>query len=123
MEAPPGFCGGSSAVRDEQHGLSRGSSRILTRSSRNRRSAMRRVWLVILSVALFVHAAVALQQNPGPKPPSCVTAAKDSTLPLPSSIPPEGLADFEKQVLAFLKAGTYKTDLGWCGDKGVRDTG
>ena len=26
-------------------------------------------------------------------------------------------------MLAFLKAGTYKTDLGWCGDKGVRDTG
>jgi hypothetical protein len=48
--------------------------------------------------------------------------AKESGLPLPSSVPPERLADYEKRVLAFLQAGTYVT-LRWCGDKGVRDTG
>ena len=48
--------------------------------------------------------------------------ASESGLPLPTTIPPERLADYEKQLLAFLQAGTY-VKLGWCGDKGIRDTG
>lgn len=42
---------------------------------------------------------------------------------LPSSIPPEKLADYEKQMLAWLTRRAYATDLSWCGDKGIRDTG
>jgi cytochrome c551/c552 len=48
--------------------------------------------------------------------------APESGLPLPASVPPERLADYEKQLLAFLQAGTY-VKLGWCGDQGIRDTG
>jgi hypothetical protein len=48
--------------------------------------------------------------------------APESGLPLPTTVPPERLADYEKQLLAFLQAGTY-VKLGWCGDKGIRDTG
>ena len=89
---------------------------------------MRRTSLVILSLVLLaqvllLQAPVAVQQAPAAGTPSCVTATRESGLPLPSSITPEQLADYEKRVLAFLRAGTYKTDMGWCGDKGVRDTG
>ena len=48
--------------------------------------------------------------------------APESGLPLPTTIPPERLAGYEKQLLEFLQAGTY-LKLGWCGDKGIRDTG
>ncbi len=44
-------------------------------------------------------------------------------LPLPSTITPEGLAKYESDVLEWLKPRSYVTDLAWCGDKGIRDTG
>ena len=44
-------------------------------------------------------------------------------LALPSSIPPEGLARYESDVLEWLKRRAYVTELAWCGDKGIRDTG
>ena len=82
---------------------------------------MRGSLLVLMSVVLVARAPVAIQQAPALASTSC-NEAGESPLPLPSTIPPERLADYEKQVLAFLKAGTY-VQLGWCGDKGVRDTG
>jgi hypothetical protein len=45
--------------------------------------------------------------------------AKESSLPLPSSISAD---DFHFKLLAFLKNTEY-VKLGWCVDKGVRDTG
>jgi hypothetical protein len=45
--------------------------------------------------------------------------AKESQLPLPSSLPPD---DFHDRLLAFLQNTEY-VKLGWCVDKGVRDTG
>ena len=48
---------------------------------------------------------------------------KEAPFPLPSSIAPENLAAYEKQILDWLNARTYAKDLGWCGDKGIRDTG
>lgn len=83
---------------------------------------MRRACLVLMSLALFVQAPMAGQAGP-PSTSSPCAAAGESALPLPSTIPPERLADYETQILAFLKAGTYASELGWCGDKDVRDTG
>ncbi|MEK6289685.1 MAG: cytochrome P460 family protein [Acidobacteriota bacterium] len=45
--------------------------------------------------------------------------AKESTLPLPSSMSPD---DFHDKLLAFLQNTEY-VKLNWCVDKGVRDTG
>src|SRR6185295_10673317 len=45
--------------------------------------------------------------------------AKENPLPLPSSMPPD---DFHDKLLAFLQGAEY-VKLGWCVDKGVRDTG
>lgn len=55
--------------------------------------------------------------------------AKENPLPLPSSVlsvtsevKPESLAAYEKQIFAFLDSAQYEK-LGWCVDKGFRDTG
>ena len=45
--------------------------------------------------------------------------AKESSLPLPSSMSPDA---FHDKLLAFLQSTEYVT-LKWCVDKGVRDTG
>jgi len=45
--------------------------------------------------------------------------AKESSLPLPSSVSPDS---FHDQLMAFLKNNEY-AKLQWCVDKGVRDTG
>jgi mono/diheme cytochrome c family protein len=45
--------------------------------------------------------------------------AKENPLPLPSTISPD---DFHNKLLAFLQNTEY-VKLGWCVDKGVRDTG
>lgn len=47
----------------------------------------------------------------------------EAPLPLPSSIAPENLAAYERQLLEWLKARKYATELAWCGDKRIRDTG
>jgi mono/diheme cytochrome c family protein len=44
------------------------------------------------------------------------------SLPLPSTVPASQFVAYEKQFLSFLERGEYRT-LGWCVDKGVRDTG
>lgn len=41
----------------------------------------------------------------------------------PGSIAPEDLAKYEKDLLAWLQRRAYVTELSWCGDKGIRDTG
>ena len=41
----------------------------------------------------------------------------------PSSIAPEKLASYEAEILGWLKRRAYVTELSWCGDKGIRDTG
>lgn len=46
--------------------------------------------------------------------------AKDPPLPLPSSLPPSKLIEFQKTTFEFLNTGGY---LNWCKDKSVRDTG
>src|SRR4051794_1000271 len=45
--------------------------------------------------------------------------ARDHDLPLPTSMTPDA---FHDRLLAFLQGTEYVT-LGWCSDKGVRDTG
>ncbi len=80
---------------------------------------MRALVLAIASAGLLLRAPAPPIQTSTPLP---CERGNESGLPLPSGIPPEKLADYEKQVLAFLQSGTYVT-LGWCSDKGVRDTG
>ncbi len=45
---------------------------------------------------------------------------QEASLPLPSSIKPDRMIEFQKQVLDFLDRGGYSN---WCKDKSVRDTG
>src|SRR5687767_3037593 len=52
------------------------------------------------------------------KPCQCPDA-KESSLPLPSSLAPD---EFHDRLLAFLETGEY-AKLKWCEDKRVRDTG
>ena len=42
---------------------------------------------------------------------------------LPGSIAPEKLAEYEAEILKWLQRRAYATELRWCGDKGIRDTG
>jgi mono/diheme cytochrome c family protein len=51
----------------------------------------------------------------------CV-GAREHHLPLPSAVAAAQFVDYERQILGFLQRGEYRT-LGWCVDKGVRDTG
>ncbi|QDU62736.1 hypothetical protein Pan216_36060 [Planctomycetes bacterium Pan216] len=51
--------------------------------------------------------------------PACCHDAKKNPLPLPTSMPK---AEFEKKLYKFLDSREYDK-LGWCADKGVRDTG
>jgi hypothetical protein len=49
--------------------------------------------------------------------------AVEHALPLPTSVSPSQFVAYEQQILAFLRSGGYRTQLNWCGDKGIRDTG
>src|SRR5260370_6388058 len=76
--------------------------------------------VLLLCVAVDVHAATPCQQCPD---------AKENPLPLPSyalpvnsTIKQESLAAYEKQIFDFLDSAQYEK-LGWCVDKGIRDTG
>lgn len=80
---------------------------------------IRRTLILSLLVACLVAAPVG--GNGKPKPQCKGTG--EFPFALPSTIPPEGLAKYESQILDWLKARTYATDLAWCGDKGIRDTG
>lgn len=73
--------------------------------------------LSILLVFLFAVATTTAAQNVDLS--RCKTG-DEAKLPLPSSLPPGSLNEFEQAVYAFLDGGAY---LGWCRDKSVRDTG
>ncbi|MGH9799564.1 MAG: cytochrome P460 family protein, partial [Blastocatellia bacterium] len=66
--------------------------------------------------------SASVPEVPLPTVQAACPGAKEHSMPLPSSVPPAGFVQFEKDVLAFLDNGDYKT-LNWCVDKGVRDTG
>ncbi len=67
----------------------------------------------LLCLSVTVQAAAPIKQCPD---------AKENPLPLPSTIKPENLAAYEKQIYDFLDRAEY-ANLGWCVDKGYRDTG
>ncbi|MGC2401815.1 MAG: hypothetical protein WA510_18610 [Acidobacteriaceae bacterium] len=54
-------------------------------------------------------------------PPACLNAS-ESSLPLPSTVPPSEFVSFEMQVLDFLQSQQY-LQLSWCTDKEIRNTG
>ncbi|HEX2059144.1 MAG TPA: hypothetical protein VHK90_00240, partial [Thermoanaerobaculia bacterium] len=55
--------------------------------------------------------------------PPCVSASKPSGLPLPTTYSTnQDPTAYQKILFAFLDGAKYK-ELGWCGDKWVRDTG
>ena len=84
------------------------------------------LWLrvVVPGLALALLAGVAAvpgysyATQPRALPDYCQNA-KPATLPLPHSLP---LQDYEQSLYAFLLQREYRS-LGWCIDKGVRDTG
>jgi len=55
-----------------------------------------------------------------PNPNEFCPDAQEAKLPLPSSLPPNKLVEYQRILLAYVKANAYKD---WCVDKGVRDTG
>lgn len=60
---------------------------------------------------------------PAPDVQAACPDAKEHELPLPTTLAPGDFVAFEKRVLEFLQNGEYNRQLGWCRDKGVRDTG
>ncbi|HZI18638.1 MAG TPA: cytochrome P460 family protein [Pyrinomonadaceae bacterium] len=54
--------------------------------------------------------------------PDCVREGKENPLPLPTSFLPARPTAFQPVLAKFLESGEYRR-LGWCSDKGVRDTG
>jgi hypothetical protein len=80
--------------------------------------------MCLLALLSVVCAAVVGAQTPAPLAPTHIGAPalltpSGNPLPLPSTLP---LAEFEKQLFAFLQERHYKK-LGWKRDKGIRDTG
>ena len=76
--------------------------------------------LACVIAAVFALAASLFAAEP--KLPRC-TAAEESGLPLPSTFAHDNNPAAYQQILGdFLRADKYAT-LGWCEDKGVRDTG
>lgn len=69
-----------------------------------------------------VNPARVLEEVPLPAVQDACPSAKEHSLPLPTSFPPNQFVEYEKLILGFLQKGEYKT-LNWCVDKGVRDTG
>lgn len=64
----------------------------------------------------------AIKAIPLPTAQTACADAKEHSLPLPTSVPPDKFVDYEKLIFGFLQKGEYKK-LKWCVDKGVRDTG
>ena len=77
----------------------------------------------VLTGALFCvgGASQAMRSRPGGDP--CANARPvPAALRLPRTVPPGEPVALEKSMLAYLSSYGYR-DLGWCVDKGVRDTG
>src|SRR5437868_4228123 len=78
------------------------------------------LWLLSPSLIAGDHAADSQSNAPqGPPPTAQCPDAKESSLPLPSSMSPD---EFHERLLAFLQNTEY-IKLNWCVDKDVRDTG
>jgi len=81
--------------------------------------------LIMISPPRLFGARVVLadkDESPGPQDQPAIAQcpdAKESSLPLPSSMTPD---QFHDKLLAFLQSTEY-LKLNWCVDKGVRDTG
>jgi hypothetical protein len=69
--------------------------------------------LVLAACVTLWSASAPLPQCPG---------AREHSLPLPSTVPPDDFVPWEGEVLGFLQSRTY-ANLGWCMDKGIRNTG
>src|SRR5260370_8106941 len=72
-----------------------------------------------LLLSLLVCAANAQSADPNPCPNAQQVPA---ALRIPARLQPGEPFDFEKQVLGYLRTLEYRK-LGWCEDKGARDTG
>jgi hypothetical protein len=75
--------------------------------------------LTLAGAAWIASVAISARAPQAQTPVSPCAAARDHNLPLPASMTPDA---FHDRLLAFLQATEYVT-LGWCTDKGVRDTG
>jgi mono/diheme cytochrome c family protein len=85
-------------------------------------AAVRRVLTLALLAGGLVAAGDLVTPRAGEGRGSPCANAREHSLPLPSTVPAAQFVDYEKQFFAFLERGDYRA-LGWCVDKGVRDTG
>jgi hypothetical protein len=78
------------------------------------------LWLlpVAISWAFLGFASSVTAQSPAPLP----STGKNANLPLPSTFLPDRLPKFQERLTEFLEK-RYYLELGWCEDKGLRDTG
>jgi hypothetical protein len=83
-----------------------------------------RVWLVAAVAAVFVSGAGASRAARAPQAadPCAHAQPVPAALRLPARVPPGEPVAIEQTMLAYLSSYAYR-DLGWCVDKGVRDTG
>ena len=77
---------------------------------------------MLLLVVAFVVGACLVARRTGEARGSSCDNAREYALPLPSSVRSGQFVDYEKRILDLLRRGDYRA-LGWCVDKGVRDTG
>jgi len=80
-----------------------------------------RSWLLILAIGIVLVLGYFFCTHCQTPPPAWCDG-KDANLPLPSTFLPERLPEFQKILTGFLQRGDYR-NLGWCEDKGLRDTG
>jgi len=77
---------------------------------------------LIVSLLLILALATPLGGTNGTASKPC-KGTGEFPFALPSTVAAEGLAKYEGEILGWLKRRAYATDLSWCGDKGIRDTG
>jgi hypothetical protein len=76
---------------------------------------------IVVAILVFITLAAPTERPNGATTPC--SGKGEMPFVLPSTIAPEQLATYEQQMLAWLQRRAYATDLTWCGDKGIRDTG
>jgi hypothetical protein len=81
----------------------------------------RRSAVLIVAGLLVMASCFAVPGSASARGENCLGGI-DHSLPLPSTVPAAQFVNLEKQILGFLQQGEYRR-LGWCVDKGVRDTG
>ncbi len=81
------------------------------------------LFAVVLGAAVLCAGGVSQAMHPAPGGNPCANARPvPAELRLPATVPPGEPVAIEKTMLAYLSSYGYR-DLGWCVDKGVRDTG